>query len=147
MISETLAPTHVVRRFFDLLQAGDVAAACDLLAEDVVYVNVSTPAIRGRARSRRVLELMLGLPGAGLEVYIHKMAVDGESVLAERTDALIFGPVRMQLWVWGRFDVVDGRIALWKDYFDWWATLVAIVRGLVGALVPGLRPKPPLSAL
>jgi limonene-1,2-epoxide hydrolase len=146
---ETLAATartDLVRRFFDLLEARDVASACDLLADDVVYINVSTPAIRGRARTRRFLEFMLGLPGAGLEVYIHKLAVDGESVLAERTDALIFGPVRVQVWVWGRFDVVDGRIVLWKDYFDWLDTLVATVRGLVGAVIPSLRAKPPVVA-
>ena len=39
-------------------------------------------------------------------------------MLTERTDALIFGPLRLQFWVCGVFEVHDGRITLWRDYFD-----------------------------
>lgn len=137
------AEADVVRRFFDLLQQRDIDAAADLLSEDVRYINASLPAIHGRDRTRKVLGRAFGRPPAGLEVYIHKIAVDGASVLTERTDVLIFGPVRVQIWVWGRFDVVGGRIVMWKDYFDFWNTAVATCRGLLGAVVPALRPRPP----
>ncbi len=133
----------LVRRFLDLLQQGDVDSAAELLAEDVRYINVSLPTIRGRERVREVLGRWLSRPGAGFEVYTHKIAVDGESVLTERTDVLVFGPVRIQIWVWGRFDVAGGRITMWKDYFDFWNTAVATVRGLLGAVIPGLKPQPP----
>jgi limonene-1,2-epoxide hydrolase len=136
----------LVRRFLELLQDGEIDKATDLLSEDVDYMNVSLPTIRGRDRVRRVLSRAFGLPGAGFEVYIHKASVDGDSVLTERTDVLIYGPVRIQIWVWGRFDVSDGEIVMWKDYFDWLNFAVAAVRGLLGAVVPALRPQPP-SAL
>ena len=55
---------------------------------------------------------------AGFEVKIHRIAVNGSSVLTERTDVLQFGPVRLQFWVCGVFEVHDGRITLWRDYFD-----------------------------
>ena len=45
-------------------------------------------------------------------------AVNGASVLTERTDVLVIGPVRMQFWVCGVFEVHNGRITLWRDYFD-----------------------------
>lgn len=135
----------LVRRFLDLLQKGDVESATDLLAEDVRYVNVSLPAIRGRDRVREVLSSWLGRRGAAFEVYTHRIAVDGESVLTERTDVLIFGPVRIQIWVWGRFDVAGGRITMWKDYFDFWNTAVATVKGLLGAVIPALKPQPPAA--
>jgi limonene-1,2-epoxide hydrolase len=136
-------PTEIVTSFLDLLAKGDVDAACDLLADDVHYINVSLPVIRGQDRVRRVFRSMMARKGAGFEVYIHRIGLDGASVLTERTDVLIFGRVRMQIWVWGRFDVVDGKITMWKDYFDWWNCTVATVRGVLGAVVPSLRPAPP----
>ena len=71
---------------------------------------------------------------------IHRIAVNGASVLTERTDVLVIGPVRMQFWVCGVFEVHNGRITLWRDYFDMLDMLKGTVRGLVGAVVPALRP-------
>ena len=133
----------VVTDFLKLLEVRDVDAACDLLAEDVTYVNVSMPAIHGRERVRRIFKRMMSRKSAGFEVYFHNVAVDGLSVLTERTDVLVFGPVRVQIWVWGHFDVAGGRITVCMDYFDWWKVGVATVWGLVGAVVPSLRPRPP----
>lgn len=135
--------TDLVRRVFDLFEAGDVDAAVQYFAPDVKYINASLPTIRGRERVRQVFTRMFGLPGAGFKVYIHSISQSGDTVLTERTDVLIFGRVRVQLWVCGRFDVVGGQIVLWKDYFDWLNVLVATVRGLLGAVVPALGPKPP----
>ena len=140
---DAASPTSLVTDFLKLLEAGDVDAACDLLAVDVEYINVSLPTIRGRERVRRVFSRLLARRSAGFEVYFHKVALDGHSVLTERTDVLVFGPVKVQIWVWGRFDVAGGQITLWKDYFDWWNVAAATLRGLVGAVVPPLRPKPP----
>ena len=140
---DAASPASLVTDFLKLLEAGDVDAACDLLSVDVAYMNVSLPAIHGRERVRRVFSRMMARKSAGFEVHFHNVAVEGTSVLTERTDVLIFGPVRIQIWVWGHFDVVGGRITLWKDYFDWWNVAVATVRGLLGAAVPSLRPKPP----
>lgn len=137
------SPIRVVRQFLEGLAAGDIDGATDLLAPDVEYINVSTPTIRGRERVRRVLRAAMGLPGAGFEVYFHAISSDHGAVLTERTDVLTWGALRMQFWVCGRFDVRDGEIVLWKDYFDWANFTIAMVRGLVGVVIPALRAKPP----
>jgi limonene-1,2-epoxide hydrolase len=62
-------------------------------------------------------------------------------VLTERTDVLVFGPVRLQFWVCGVFEVHNGRITLWRDYFDIFDFTKAIGRGLLGAAIPALRPR------
>ncbi len=80
-------------------------------------------------------------PGLAFEVAIHRTAADGVVVLNERTDVLAFGPVRLQFWVCGVFEVHDGRITLWRDYFDQFDFAKAVVRGLVGAVIPALRPR------
>jgi limonene-1,2-epoxide hydrolase len=137
------SPISVVRQFLDGLAAGDLDRAADLLAPDVEYINVSTPTIRGRERVRRVLRAAMGLPGAGFEVYFHSISSDQGAVLTERTDVLTWGALRMQFWVCGRFDVRDGEIVLWKDYFDWANFTIAMLRGLVGVVIPAVRAKPP----
>jgi limonene-1,2-epoxide hydrolase len=136
---------QVVERFLGLLSRGEVDAAADLLDTDVVYTNVSLPTIHGRERVRRVARATLGRPGAGFEVYLHAISSEGGTVLTERTDVLTFGPLRTQFWVCGRFDVEGGQIVGWRDYFDWLDVGIATVRGLLGALVPALRAKPPFA--
>jgi limonene-1,2-epoxide hydrolase len=139
------APTQVVERFLDLLRAEDMDGAAELLAVDVEYVNVGLPTVHGRKRVRRLLRAMLGLDGAGFEVYLHTISANGSSVLTERTDVMKFGRLRIQFWVCGRFDVHDGQIVLWRDYFDQLNFWVATARGLLGTIFPAVRAKPPAA--
>jgi limonene-1,2-epoxide hydrolase len=85
---------------------------------------------------------MRGMEGRmGFEVKFHRNVAEGSTVLNERTDAMIIGPVRLQFWVCGVFEVHDGRITLWRDYFDLFDCAKALVRGIAGAVVPALRPR------
>lgn len=138
-------PRTVVEAFLAALGVADLHTARNLLDEQVVYVNVGMPAIRGRRRTIGVLR-PLARRGISLEIYLHAIAADGPTVLTDRTDVLVVGPVHVQFWVTGRFEVVDGLITLWRDSFDYVDMLRAIARGLVGAVVPGLRPAPPDNA-
>jgi limonene-1,2-epoxide hydrolase len=129
---------RTVEIFLAAMQDHDIDAAGAALDENLVYQNVGFPTIRGRARA---MKLFRGMEGrAGFEVKIHRIAVNGSTVLTERTDALVFGRVRLQFWVCGVFEVTDGRITLWRDYFDMFDFTKALARGLLGAVVPALRP-------
>jgi len=133
----TVQNAHTVEQFLYALQDADLDTAATLLAEDLVYQNVGLPTIHGR---RRTIKLFSSLGGASaFEVKIHRIAADGAAVLTERTDALIFGPLRLQFWVCGVFEVHDGQIALWRDYFDFFDMFKATLRGLAGLVVPSLR--------
>jgi limonene-1,2-epoxide hydrolase len=138
-------PMLLVERFLDLLCVKDVEGAAELLAVDVEYANVGLPTVHGRKRVRWVLRAALGLAGAGFEVYVHTISANGSSVLTERTDVLKFHRLRLQFWVCGRFDVHDGQIVLWRDYFDQMNIAAATVRGLLGTVFPAARAKPPTS--
>jgi limonene-1,2-epoxide hydrolase len=141
-VNVTTDPQTVVVDFLDALAASELDPAMDLLAEDVEYVNVGLPAVHGR---RRVAAAFRGLrrPAVSFEVCVHAIAVHGTTVLTERTDVIAVGPFRTQFWVWGRFEVHDGRITLWRDSFDVVDITRATVRGLVGIVVPGTRPTLP----
>jgi limonene-1,2-epoxide hydrolase len=137
-------PTLLVERFLNLLCEKDIDGATDLLAEDVEYANVGLPTVHGRMRVQRLLRATLGLTGAGFEVYTHTISATGSSVLTERTDVLTFRRLRVQFWVCGRFDVHEGQIVLWRDYFSQTNIAAATVRGLLGTVVPAARAKPPV---
>jgi limonene-1,2-epoxide hydrolase len=140
------SPTLVVERFLELLGLDEVDQAVQLLAMDVEYENVGSPTVHGRERVRRLFRAMMRLPGAGFEAYVHTISTNGTSVLTERTDVLKLRRVRVQLWVCGRFDVQDGEIVLWRDYFDYVAFAAALARGILGAVWPGVQAKPPSTA-
>jgi len=137
------SPILVVERFLDLLRRGDVERAVELLAVDVEYANVGLPTVRGRERVRRIFRATLGRADSGFEVYVHAISADGPTVLTERTDVLKVRRLRVRLWVCGRFDVHDGQIVLWRDYFDQINLMAATVRGLLGAFLPAARATPP----
>jgi len=129
---------RTVENFLTALQDRDIDAAGAVLDEHLVYQNVGFPTIRGRARAIKLFRSMEGR--AGFEVKTHRIAVNGSTVLTERTDALVFGRVRLQFWVCGVFEVTDGRITLWRDYFDMFDFTKALARGVLGAVIPALRP-------
>ncbi|MGD1059255.1 MAG: limonene-1,2-epoxide hydrolase family protein [Solirubrobacteraceae bacterium] len=113
------------------------------MARNVEYVNVGLPAIHGRERVRRVLQASLGPSAAGFEVYMHTISANRSSVMTERTDVLLYRRLRIQFWVCGRFDIRDGEIVLWRDYFSATNFTAATLRGLLGIVIPAARAKPP----
>ena len=130
---------RTVETFLYALQDQDFDTADSLLADDLVYENVGLPTIHGRSRAMGLFRRMEGR--LGFEVKIHRIATEGAAVLTERTDALVIGPLRLQFWVCGVFEVHDGRITLWRDHFDMFDFVKATVRGIVGMAVPSLRAK------
>lgn len=129
---------HTVEILLSSLQAKDADGAAAVLDENLVYQNVGFPTIHGRARAVKLFRAMEGR--LRFEVKIHRIAVNGSTVLTERTDVLQVGGLRLQFWVCGVFEVSGGRITLWRDYFDMWDMSKAFVRGVIGAAVPALRP-------
>ncbi len=135
--ADTTDNIRAVEDFLNALQAEDFDTVDELLHDNLVYENVGFSRIRGGRKTTALLSKMQGR--IGFEVKIHRIAADGSAVLTERTDALILGPLRLQFWVCGTFELQDGRITLWRDYFDSFDMLKATLRGLGGLVVPSLR--------
>jgi limonene-1,2-epoxide hydrolase len=130
---------RTVELFLNALADEDFDTADAALADDLVYENVGLPTIYGRSTTMRLFRRMMQ-SRAGFEVKIHRIAADGSAVLTERTDALIVGPLRLQFWVCGVFEIHDSRITLWRDYFDFFDMLKATLRAAAAAVMPSLRP-------
>ena len=131
-------PVEVVRAFLGALERLDVDAALELTSDEIVYQNVPLPPARGRTAFEQQIRF-LERYCTGFEAEIHHIAADGpNTVLTERTDVLIRGDLRAGFWVDGTFEVVDGRITVWRDRFDWATVVAAVVVAVPRALLASL---------
>jgi limonene-1,2-epoxide hydrolase len=126
-------PKETVRSFLAALERLDIDAALALAAEDIVYQNVPLRPARGINAVGKQLR-WLCTRCTGFEARIQHLAADGPVVLTERVDVLKFRAWEAEFWVCGTFEVRDGRITLWRDYFDWSTFMVASARGLGRAM-------------
>lgn len=131
-------PIAVVRTFLDRMANDDARGALDLVDEAIVYTNVGLPTLRGRRQVARVVN-GLERPAFGFGVEMITVAANGRVVLTERIDELRVGKMRVQFWVCGRFEVDNGRITLWRDYFDAVNIGKGIARGVAALLFPALQ--------
>jgi limonene-1,2-epoxide hydrolase len=122
-------PKETVAAFLAALERLDVDAAMAFAAKDISYQNVPLRPARGYNAVEKQLKTLFGRC-TGFEARISHLAADGPIVLTERVDVLKFRAWEAEFWVCGTFEVRDGRIVLWRDYFDWATFLAASARGL-----------------
>ena len=106
-----------VSTFLARLCAKDLDGALALVTDDVEYDNVPMRKVYGPAGIREALEPFLAGCTA-VDWVIHHQASTGDVVMNERTDRFEMGGRWLELGVAGLFVLRDGRIALWRDYFD-----------------------------
>ncbi len=107
----------VVRAFCEAVERGDIEEILSFFAEGAVYHNIPMDPAVGEEAIRAVLGMFVSGPGSvGFEVLA--MASAGDVVFTERVDRLSFGGRDIELPVAGVFEIRDGKIAAWRDYFD-----------------------------
>jgi limonene-1,2-epoxide hydrolase len=129
-----------VESFLRALEADDFDAAVGMLAPDARWINVTLPEVRGRDSIERILRWSSEHLNGTFRVHLHNLATDGSNVvLTERTDELGRGRFAHRFWVYGRFELRDGKIAIWRDSFDWADVLIGLVRAIAGIAAPRLN--------
>ena len=123
----TTDPGATVHAFFAAMSDGAFKQALTLVDDRIVWRNTSLPTVRGKL-AKRVIRGM-DRKWMGFRADFHHIAADGNIVLTRRTDYLRVGPLEIDFWVCGTFEVKDGRIVLWDDYFSWTNVLGGTVRG------------------
>ena len=121
-------PIAVVETFLRALEDKEFERAVSLLADDVVYQNMPFPADRGKPAVVRTLELFEKLV-TKFEARIRNIAAQGGTVLTERVDVLSGRLFYLDIPVCGTFEVRDGKIVLWRDYFDLAETTAKLLLG------------------
>lgn len=115
------SPGALVRTFIDLLVAKQPDAACSMVSVECEYDNVPMGKVFGPSGISGSLAPFLGGCTA-IEWNIHRQIESGTvangTVFNERTDRFQLGGRWVEVPVCGIFEVRDGKITLWRDYFD-----------------------------
>ncbi len=110
-------PAALVREFCTAAEKRDAEAMRPYLADDVVYHNIPMDPAEGIEAALGLLKMFFDMCD-GVRFEITHLAAEGPVVLTERVDTFVLGDRTVPLPVMGVFEVVDGRIAAWRDYFD-----------------------------
>mgnify|MGYP001003556525 CR=1 FL=1 len=114
------ANSEVVDRFIAAWKTKDLELIMSFFHDDAVYTNVPIdPPNRGSEAIRTMIGSFLGMAQA-MEFVVHHSAENAAAgiVMNERTDRFLLGERWVELPVMGVFELRDGRIQAWRDYFD-----------------------------
>jgi limonene-1,2-epoxide hydrolase len=117
-LTDQATPGSVAKAFLQAMESLDYATALQLVAEACEYTNpppIGT--VHGPAGVRAVLEPFFA-PTLDNEFRIVREAVNGSVVILERLDRHRLVDKWVELPVTGVFEVKQGLITYWRDYFD-----------------------------
>jgi limonene-1,2-epoxide hydrolase len=96
---------------------GDTTKLGPFFSEDAVYHNMPMEPIQGRGAIQAALAEFMSM-GGQVGVDIIHMVADGAIVMTERVDHFVGTERTISMPVMGVFEVHDGVITAWRDYFD-----------------------------
>jgi len=107
----------IVREFIEAWSRLDPEELAGYFAEDGVYHNMPAHPVRGRENVRK---LIAGFTASWTETRfeILHLVAEGDVVFAERIDRTRAGEKSVDLPCVGVFELENGRIRIWRDYFD-----------------------------
>ena len=115
------SPDELVRSFLAALTAKDIDTAVTMVSDDLEYDNVPMGKAFGPDGMRQTLNGFFAMLDQ-LDWQVLRQVSTGDlangTVLNERDDRVLMKGQWWSLPVAGVFEVRDGRITLWRDYFD-----------------------------
>jgi limonene-1,2-epoxide hydrolase len=108
---------QLVRQFCDTFEKHDAEALRPFFADDVIYHNIPMDPVVGINDAVGFLAGFLAMCERMVIETTH-LAVRDDVVLTERIDTFTVGGKEAALPVMGTFEIRDGKIARWRDYFD-----------------------------
>jgi limonene-1,2-epoxide hydrolase len=109
-------PETTVREFCATWPERNVEKLLAYFTDDALYHNMPLEPVTGKNSIREVLNMFV--PGEDLEAEILNLATCGNLVFTERVDRMTLNGKRVVLPCAGVFEIRDGKIASWRDYFD-----------------------------
>lgn len=114
MTSENRA---VVQSLADAWAAKDIEAIMGHFTDDIVYHNMPMDPAEGTEAVRTAIEGFLAMADSIVFETLNELS-DENVVLNERVDTFVIGGNPTPIKVMGTFELRDGKIARWRDYFD-----------------------------
>lgn len=108
---------QVVRDFVVAWSRLDADELAGFFTEDGIYHNMPAKPVAGRAAVRAFIAGFIR-DWTSAEWDLLSLASQGDVVIAERLDRIMVGDKPVHLPCCGVFEMSDGKIKVWRDYFD-----------------------------
>ena len=117
----------VIRDFMAAWSRLDAEELAGFFTDDGVYHNIPAQPVAGRDAVRKFIAAF-SASWTETDWDIHTLIADGDVVVCERTDRTKTTQGDVDLPCVGVFELRDGKIAVWRDYFDL-ATYTSAMQG------------------
>lgn len=109
---------EIVEKFIQAWGERDLDKIMSFFAADCLYHNIPMEPIQGVSEIRKFIEGFIGM-SSEIDWEVHHIALTAAgAVLTERTDKFKLGDRWIALPVMGIFEIEDGKLIAWRDYFD-----------------------------
>lgn len=107
----------VIREFVAAWSRLDVDELVAYFTEDGIYHNMPAGPVQG---TENLKAFIAGFTANWKETdwEMVSLTASGDTVVAERIDRTLVGDVKVDLPCCGVFEMADGKIRVWRDYFD-----------------------------
>lgn len=107
----------IVRSFIETWPSLDAEKLVQFFAQDGVYHNMPMEPVLGHAGLRAFIGAFLA-SWSETNWEVLSFATNGRFVFVERVDRIIAHGKAVALPCCGVFEIEDGKIRVWRDYFD-----------------------------
>lgn len=115
--AQTESNEAIVRDFISAWQRLNPSELAGYFSEDGVYHNMPSAAVVGRDNIEQFISGFIS-QWESTDWEVINLLADGDSVMVERLDKTVVAGSPVNLPCFGYFELSDGKIKLWRDYFD-----------------------------
>lgn len=115
--NNTLSNKSIIRDFIKSWQSLDADKLAAYFTEDGVYHNMPAEPVTGRDNIKAFIEGFTA-PWQATQWEVLSICEEGDFVIAERIDRIDLGEKQIELPCAGIFEMREGKISVWRDYFD-----------------------------
>ncbi|BBY06179.1 SgcJ/EcaC family oxidoreductase [Mycobacterium noviomagense] len=116
-----MTPKQTIQEFIAAFVAAwperDAARVASFFSDDAVYHNIPMEPVQGLQAIEAAVASFMTMGGQA-RVDVGHIVADGAIVMVERVDYFVADQRTIVLPVVGVFEVHNGKIPAWRDYFD-----------------------------
>jgi len=110
---------QIVTQLIKGFENHDLESIMSCFTDDAIYHNMPLKPVSGKAEIRATIQQFMPKSKEDKVIFkiVHSLS-NGNIVINERVDIFETGAKHAELPVVGVFEIRDGKIAKWRDYFD-----------------------------
>ena len=118
---------ETIKAFIEAWTRLDADEIVSFFTDDGVYHNMPIEPVQGKDALKVFIQRFIA-DWTSTEWDLLNIAASGNIVMAERLDRTMVGETKVDLPCCGVFEMSNGKIAVWRDYFD----MATYTRALTG---------------